>query len=81
MKLLLVQPGVGEHLHFDVELSPGLIAGLDIQDRQLVVQGRFRIERIEKLDFRECGALEPAARRYPARLSGSAALLLGPAGA
>jgi hypothetical protein len=73
MKLLLMQPGrvvqdslfvigVGEHLHFDVELSSGLIAGFDIQDRQFVVQGRFRVEGIEKLDFANVVGLEPGCK-------------------
>ena len=39
-----------EHLHLDVELPAALIAGLDVQDRQLVVQRLLGIEGIEQVD-------------------------------
>src|SRR5205807_9274804 len=39
-----------EDLHFDVELPAGLVAGLDVQDRQLVVKGLLGIKGIQQFD-------------------------------
>src|SRR5262249_22748997 len=60
VELLLMKPaGVVEnplliisksqHLHFNIEMPAGLVAGLDVQDGQLVIQGFLGIERIEQL--------------------------------
>jgi hypothetical protein len=62
VKLLLVQPagvvqdalvvgGRRYDLHLDVELSPRLVAGLDVEDRQLVVHDFLGVERIEQLEL------------------------------
>jgi len=62
VELLLVEPDSvvqdalleiarSEHLHLHVELPAGLIARLDVQNRQLVVECFLRIERIEQLEF------------------------------
>ncbi len=59
LKLLLVQLrpvvqdslfviAMREHLHFDVELPAALVAGLDVQDRN--VERLLRVERIHQLD-------------------------------
>jgi hypothetical protein len=40
----------GEHLHLDVELAAGLIASLDVQDGQLIVEGLLGVEGIEQVE-------------------------------
>jgi hypothetical protein len=44
--------GIRQHLHFDVELSVGGVAGLDVQDTQLIVERFLVVERIENFDGR-----------------------------
>jgi hypothetical protein len=41
----------GEHLHLDIEPPSGLIAGLNVENRELVVLGFLEIERVQKLNF------------------------------
>ncbi len=40
-----------EHLHLDVEEAPRLIAGFDVEDRQLVVECFFEVKGVEQLDI------------------------------
>ena len=42
--------GIRQHLHFDVELSAGGVAGLDVQDTQLIVERFLVVERIQNFD-------------------------------
>jgi hypothetical protein len=39
-----------QHLHLDVELPPGLVTSLDVQNGELVIQGFLGIEGVEQLD-------------------------------
>ena len=41
---------MSQHLHFHVEQPAGLVAGLDVQDGELVLSGFLEIEGIEQLD-------------------------------
>jgi hypothetical protein len=64
LELALVQPGpvvghplaevaAGQELHLDVELPAALVAGLDVQDGQLVVQMVLVVEGVEQLQVHD----------------------------
>ncbi len=47
---------IGQHLHLDIELPAGLIACIEVQDGQLVVERLLGIKRIEQLELQDVKA-------------------------
>ena len=74
LRPVVQQPGdegrVQEHLHFDIEPPAPVVAGLDVQDRELVVGDRLLVERVEQ--FRR------TRRGIPGSLAAATATARGP---